>query len=163
MDWFLKLLGLSSKQRRLVSKGMKAVQPKEPKAQEERSSPPREARQKIVEIEDLPYEQYEIVGEASYQAELERTAGPKTEQGVDVRCEILLVCESGNRHDRLAVRVDLNGETVGYLARDDARAFRQMLAEEGERGAEVRAPAVITGGWRRPNSEGHFGIALDLD
>lgn len=163
MDWFLKLLGLSSKQKRFISKGMKAVQPKEPKARAERSSPPKESRKRIVEIEDLPYEQYEIVGEASYQAALEQFAGPKTEQGADVQCEVLLVCESGNRHDRLAVRVDLNGVTVGYLARDDARAFRQMLAEEGERGADVRAPAVITGGWRRPNSEGHFGIALDLD
>jgi hypothetical protein len=162
VDWLLKLLGFSAKNRRSIAKLNKALAPKEKKATSPKAGPlPRKSG--VVEIEDLPYELYEIVGESHYQPALEQVAGPKTKDGVDVACTVLLICQSDNKHDRLAVKVELDGETVGHLARDDARAFRQMLAEEGPRGVVVRAPARITGGWSRANGEGHFGISLDID
>ena len=163
MDWLLRLLGVSSRNRKLLKSASKLVAPK-PVTPKSDTAKPTSRRQKasteIVEIEELHCDNYEVVGESNYQDALERFAGPKTEQGVSFPCEVLLVSENDNPHDRMAVRVELDGLTVGYLAREDARDLRGLLAEEGLRGARVRSPAMIKGGWKKPDDEGMFGVEL---
>lgn len=167
MDWFLKLLGVSAKNRKIIKDTTNTARVIS------RSSAQGDAAQKsamrktlsetILDIEDLPYDEYEIVGESHYQATLEKHACPKTEAGADCQCEAPLICERGNKFDKNAVRIELQGELVGYLSRADAEAFREMLDDEDARGAKVRAKARITGGWKRNDDEGHFGIELDFE
>src|SRR5947207_8334420 len=62
-----------------------------------------------------------IVGESHYQQALEQICGPRSDEGEDRRVEAGLVLEDGNPYDALAVRVDIQGLTVGYLSREHAR------------------------------------------
>lgn len=167
MDWLLKLLGVSSKNRKIAKKTSKAVnsllQPKETTVPVTRAQTTKSNRNLTIDIDELPYDDYEIVGESNYQSALEKHAGPKTETGVDHSCEVLLICERANKFDKNAVRVEICGDIVGYLSRVDAESFREMLVEEDFRGAKVKAPAKINGGWRREDGEGHYGIVLDLE
>jgi hypothetical protein len=72
-----------------------------------------------------------IVGESHYQDALEQICGPRTDEGEDRRVEAQLVLEDQNPHDSMAVRVDINGITVGYLSRDHARTYRRGLSKAG--------------------------------
>lgn len=102
---------------------------------------------------------FEIVGEAFYQAALERIAGGKTEDGVEVETPALLVPEPTNPHDHNAVAVQIFGHTVGYLSRPNAARYR---AAHGL--IPASCTALIVGGWDRgPEDQGHFGVKLDID
>ena len=71
--------------------------------------------------------------------------------------------ENSNPYDALAVRVDILGNTVGYLSRDYARRFRRWLKRNGHRAKCAHCQANVRGGWYRgANDEGHFGVFLDL-
>jgi hypothetical protein len=105
---------------------------------------------------------FDIVGEASYQTALRAIAGPKSEDGVRRRCTAYLILEDSNPHDRNAVRVDIDGLTVGYLDRRMAKQYRAELARQ-KWSATMQADAVIVGGWKRGRSdEGSYGVKLDL-
>lgn len=79
----------------------------------------------------------EVVGEASYQAALRAVAGAGR-----VRCFTVarVVPEAGNPHDEHAVRVEVGGQTAGYLPRPAARAFRKKY------GGAVDCDAFLVGG-----------------
>lgn len=63
----------------------------------------------------------EVVGESNYQPALRAIQASKDKPFHRAR----LVPEDTNPHDNLAVRVDVAGHTVGYLARADARRWRK--------------------------------------
>jgi hypothetical protein len=105
----------------------------------------------------------EVVGESHYQAVLEEICGGHTEKGVRHDCVAMLVPEPENPHDRNAIRVDINGRTVGYLSRADAVGYRDGLNLAGAAIHPLRCRAVIRGGWKRPDGLGYFGVMLDLD
>lgn len=109
------------------------------------------------------YEQ-EIVGESRYQAALDRIAGGKIEEGHELEVTAELILDDGNPHDDKAVRVDIDGATVGYLSRRDARSYRRRLqAHKAPRKVILECPAIIVGGWRRAGGdEGHYGVRLDM-
>ncbi len=167
MDWLLKLLGVSPKGRKAVKSVSKIAKTYAPigtaKVAKSDASKRRVPKGTIVEIEDLPYDEYEIVGESFYQSALEKHAGPKTEEGANHRCIVLLVSEPNNKFDKNAVRVDIGSDTVGYLSKEDSLPFKKMLQDEGMSGATVQAHAIINGGWKNNKGEGHFGIVLDFD
>ncbi len=105
----------------------------------------------------------EAVGESHYQDALERICGGRTEDGASEIVEALLILEDENPYDDKAVRVDIEGRTVGYLSRDSARQYRRRLTEGGLGGATAKCMAKIVGGWDRgENDKGHFGVRLDL-
>lgn len=105
---------------------------------------------------------FDIVGESSYQAELESIAGSKTEQGYNHRCTAALFPEPENKYDRNAIRVVIDKKTVGYMARDDAKTFRNTLLKHGYELALSRAE--IVGGWSRKGGDtGHYGVKLDVE
>jgi hypothetical protein len=104
-----------------------------------------------------------IVGESHYQDAFEAICGPRTDDGVDRIVEAQLIPEHDNPYDSLAVRVDIQGQTVGYLNRAHAREYRQQLAAAGFAGASAFCQARICGGWDRgPDDQGFYGAYLDI-
>lgn len=106
----------------------------------------------------------EIVGESRYQQALEQLAGGRQDGGVQVQCTAALVLEDSNPHDAKAVRVDIEGRTVGYLTRRNARDLRAQMARIGVTSTRLTTPALIVGGWtaREGEDPGYFGVKLDL-
>lgn len=67
-----------------------------------------------------------VVGESHYQPALRKLKASKTEPFFSAQ----LIPEDANPYDRNAVRVDIDGQTVGYLPKEDAREWR---AQQGSR------------------------------
>jgi len=106
---------------------------------------------------------FDIVGESHYQQALEEICGGRTEDGAKHKTEAVLYLEDSNPHDNQAVRVDIEGKTVGYLARSDARSYRKQLKAMGHEGITCKCDAMVVGGWQRSKSDtGSFGVKLDL-
>lgn len=103
-----------------------------------------------------------VVGESKYQDHLEAICGGRTEEGVSRAVSASLVLEDSNPYDRDAVRVDIDGRPIGYLNRQDAKAYRQYLQKTGAARAIGVCNAQIRGGWKRGDDQGHFGVWLDL-
>jgi hypothetical protein len=100
----------------------------------------------------------EVVGESHYQSNLSKLTGGRTPDGVEKVMTATLVLEDSNPYDRYAVRVDIDGLTVGYLPKEAARAWRQKGASD-----RFTCPALICGGWDRgADDKGYFGVRLDL-
>ena len=106
---------------------------------------------------DLP-----IVGESNYQQALSDLCGGHSRGGHQLHARAELVPEPSNRYDENAVRVDIDGRTVGYLKRDHAARYVKRLLEDGRSGEVLNVRAYITGGWRtNQHDEGHFGVQLE--
>lgn len=105
-----------------------------------------------------------VVGESKYQRDLEAICGGRTEEGVNHLVSARLVLEDSNPYDRDAVRVDISGRPVGYLNRQDAKAYRRYLRKTRDGGKVVGVcNAQIRGGWKRgEDDQGNFGVWLDL-
>ncbi|MHC4856598.1 MAG: hypothetical protein ACYTBY_02125 [Planctomycetota bacterium] len=101
----------------------------------------------FAEVEDVFIEgdgQYdlEVVGESHYQRHLN---------------------ENTNPHDKKAIRAVINGGTVGYLSRKDARLFRKRIEKVGFEGLVISCNAEILGGKRVGLfKKTDFGVWLDL-
>lgn len=105
----------------------------------------------------------EVVGESHYQRDLENICGGRSEDGAEKYVEATLILEDSNPHDRKAVRIDIQGKTVGYLSRELAHEYRKRLTEAGHNKLTGVCNAVIRGGWDRGGgNRGHFGVWLDL-
>jgi HIRAN domain len=105
-----------------------------------------------------------VVGEASYQDNIEQICGGRTTESVDRMETAHLILENSNPYDRNAVSVEINGLKVGYLNREDAKAYRTYLESKGQPNAIGTCHANIRGGWKRSKKEqGHFGVRLDFD
>lgn len=105
----------------------------------------------------------QVVGESHYQPALEAIAGPKTPARKAFACQAQLIREPSNPYDANAVRVDIDGRTVGYLSRTLAEDVADCVEDRGERGAAIMCPAMIVGGWRDGADEGAYGVRLDLE
>jgi len=97
--------------------------------------------------------QDEVVGESHYQPALKRIAAGEKRKRVMAR----LVCEPENQYDKDAVRVDVDGKTVGHLPRERAKLHHQRLKRLNQPTAIVECEAVIVTG-----SQGISGVFLDL-
>ena len=107
--------------------------------------------------------EFDIVGESHYQQALEAICGGRTEESASHKTEAVLHLEDSNPHDNMAVRVDVGGETVGYLSRSDARSYRKQLKQLGHERLVCKCDAMVVGGWQRsPTDQGSFGVKLDL-
>lgn len=104
---------------------------------------------------------FPIVGESHYQAALAEFAGGYDKSGRrNVAAAAMLVPEADNPYDLNAVAVQIEGQTVGYLARDVAPVFRAALADAGF--GRATCEAAIVGGWDRGEGDvGSFGVRLN--
>jgi hypothetical protein len=105
----------------------------------------------------------EVVGEASYQAELDRICGGRCEDGHNREVMAALVPEPSNPYDENAVAIQVDGMRVGYLSRADALAYRPVVAQLSKRNTVGACQAVIRGGWDRGGGDtGNYGVSLSL-
>ena len=105
----------------------------------------------------------DVRGESNYQVALEKIAGPRSDLAKRFSCHAVLIREPTNPFDPNAVRVEIQGMTVGYLPRDDAEEIGEFLLDEGGVAAVGRCNAIIVGGWTRSSGDGSFGVKLDID
>jgi hypothetical protein len=108
-------------------------------------------------------QQFEVVGESHRQAVLERLCAPRTEKEANVPCRATLVLERENPVDADAVRVEINGELVGYLSRKAAQDFQPIARVLASQDRPLVCDATIVGGWKRSAADwGYYGVVLDL-
>lgn len=107
---------------------------------------------------------FQVVGESFCQPAIQKVASQCGENELSkVKLLAYLVPDDKNKHDKLAVRVDIMGLTVGHLSREDARSFRRRLTSKKMSKAVTTCDAKITGGFRKRNGEiANFGVQLDI-
>lgn len=106
---------------------------------------------------------FEIVGENSYQDALKSIAGAKGQESKCMFIGAVVEHEPSNPYDANAMRVSINGKTVGYFSKAHAAKMRQsMLQKNISLNTKLNIPAVIVGGWRNSHSEGHYGVKLNF-
>jgi hypothetical protein len=102
-----------------------------------------------------------VVGVSYYQEALAKICGNKRADGTALFKEATIVPYDDNPHDAHAVRVEIDGETVGHLGRKNAIIWRSKMISDYHSGA-IRCPAKIS--WdRNYDSARSYGVWLDLD
>lgn len=104
----------------------------------------------------------EVVGERDRQAALAEVAS--LVDGAVTRHDVVavLVPEPTNRFDRNAVRVEVFGRLVGYLAPDDAAEISPVLLDLHRSGRVVATEAEIVGDVGRSGARPSIGIVLRI-
>lgn len=106
---------------------------------------------------------FNVVGESYYQPALAKIAGDHGEKGCRKMCVATMVLEDDNPYDNKAVRVDVDGMTVGHLSREDARSYRRRLGSMGLTGETMTCAARIGGGRLLDDGQRtRYGIWLDI-
>lgn len=100
----------------------------------------------------------DVVGEASYSSALVTLMSSLTtaEAGGWLKREVVaeLIPEPTNRYDRKAIRVDVGGATIGYVAREHTAEFHTLLEELEEADERATCRAQIVG------KDGRYGVKL---
>ncbi len=108
-------------------------------------------------------EMVRVVGESHYQPALRAICGSDRDEDVAYDCIAALVPEPTNPHDRHAVMVQIDGQRVGYLSRQDARIYRDMIDSVVSNGKLLTARARIAGrGPERGSRTTNVGVFLRL-
>lgn len=99
-----------------------------------------------------------VVGESYRQVALMRVSRcpPSGEHGYE--CSAELVREPENPHDPYAIKVEVDGEHVGYLPRGTAKRFNKRIRLLNEQGKRAICMAFIGRGGDNPN----LGITLRI-
>ncbi len=106
---------------------------------------------------------FEVVGESNYQPALRSAAGDHGDKPPSGQYIAKLVPENDNQFDKLAVRIDINNLTVGYMSKEDARSFRRRLSAKKLGGKITTCDAAITGGYlMKDGSRANYGACLDI-
>ena len=105
----------------------------------------------------------DVVGVSRRQSVLAAIVDRQSRRGRTVTLDAVLILEDSNPRDANAVRIEIEGELIGYLSRDNARRYRADLAAAGQPHATVCCKARIVGGFETESGErAHFGVRLDL-
>jgi hypothetical protein len=107
-------------------------------------------------------ETLEVVGESYRQEALWRIVGAPPGSRVRHPVNAVLYPETANSHDPNAISIQIDGHLVGYLAREDAAAYRPGLLAlmEKEGGSYIALEGVVIGG---RHGTGSLGVFLDHD
>ncbi|HGN3139727.1 HIRAN domain-containing protein [Pseudomonas aeruginosa] len=108
---------------------------------------------------------FPVVGESHYQRALRRISGAEGAKGKRHECDAVVVHQPHNKHDKNACAVTIDGQLVGYLPRDEAKAVVALMQSRGlPEGFSVGCKAVIKGGWIATDGyKGSYGVDLDID
>ena len=101
-----------------------------------------------------------VYGTRHYQSALKELAGEHGNKRADVQVTAHLIPDPKNEHDDKAIRVDVNGKTVGHLSRDDARSFRRRLGAKKIGPVTTTCTARVWGGFDRNNEPRDYGVDL---
>ncbi len=93
-----------------------------------------------------------VAGESHYQDALRAI----TKGEARLETDAALISEPDNPHDPNAIRVEIEGEKVGYLPRDLAPAYGSLVREPAERGRTAVCEAMVSG------RDGIYGVFLKL-
>lgn len=106
---------------------------------------------------------YDVVGTSHYQRTLKSLVGDHGDRESKQIFRATITPESDNPHDPKAVRIDIDGNEVGYMARDDARSFRRRLGAKKMTDRVTFCSARIVGGYvRRSGERVSYGVRLDI-
>lgn len=98
------------------------------------------------------------VGESFYDSNLRELCGPAEDHMRQFAKTAILTLENDNPYDGNAVRVDVDGLTVGHLSRNDAKRFRATYAGRGA--SQFPCAALLIS--LRGNAASDYGVRLDL-
>jgi hypothetical protein len=102
-----------------------------------------------------------VVGVSFYQKALEKICGGRREEGIELHVQAKIIPYDDNPNDAHAVRIEIEGETIGHLSRKNALIWRSKMISEGSSGA-VTCPAKIA--WDRNfDKAGSYGVWLNVD
>jgi hypothetical protein len=101
-------------------------------------------------------------GSGNYQDRLQTIIRTGNETDSKHRYEASLFLDNKNPFDCLAVKIDINGSTIGYLSRLDARAYRQELSRLELGAADHGCAAIIIGDRGHGRRHGVYSVRLDL-
>ncbi len=104
----------------------------------------------------------QVVGESNYQDSLRWAAnGTNTEGPNNPRVYAEVIPEPSNRYDSNAVRIQVGGRLVGYLARADAVVYQPLLLPHSAAGRIPACEARIKGGYTTDDGfQASLGIEL---
>jgi len=110
----------------------------------------------------------QVQGESNYKDNIEAICGyVDDDEGVNADDFIArLVLEDSNRYDPgNAVRIEIDGKTVGYLSKPGAKAYRKRLTAIGLSDVTGECYASIKGGFIKKSTgeQADFGVKLDLN
>lgn len=117
------------------------------------------SRQPTLRLKGAGKYEYAVVGVARFRAGLERICDGTQRDAKIV--EAVLVPDEGGR-GRKAVRVDVQGLTVGYLPTELAEAYRQRLVESGYPDARGICNAQIIVRLQTVGGDPDYAVRLDL-
>jgi hypothetical protein len=101
-----------------------------------------------------------VAGTKHYQPTLKSIAGNHGNSRAEVFCVAVIVPETDNPHDDLAVRIDINNKIVGYLPRDDARSYRKRLDRKKFGPVTTQCAAKVWGGFDRNGDPHDYGVDI---
>jgi len=105
----------------------------------------------------------EAIGESRRQKYLEALCGGHSRKGSKQEVLAKLHYENGNPSDKNAIRVVVNGGTVGYLSPENASLYRKKIEKAGQDGIIVSCKARILGGNKvRLFKKTKFHVWIDL-
>jgi len=123
----------------------------------------------IIKIQTSYTEPYpvQVQGESNYKQNIEDAINfLGDDEGVDADDFIAhLILEDDNVYDPgNAVRVEIEGKTVGYLSKPDAKKYRKRLSDLGIANVIGQCYASVKGGFikRSTGEQADFGIRLDI-
>jgi collagen type III alpha len=86
----------------------------------------------------------DVVGEQYHKNDIARLLPRQIpEGGAEIELTCQLVPEPQNRHDRNAIRVESEGRLLGYLSRDDAVRYVQVLSRLVSQGLQPQVAGRI--------------------
>jgi len=101
-----------------------------------------------------------VTGTTHYQQALKSIAGDHGNTRAEVYCVAQIVPDPDNPHDDQAVRIDIEGNTVGHLPRDDARSYRKRMTRKQLGTSPTQCVAKVWGGFDRNNAPSEYGVDI---
>ena len=121
-------------------------------------APPRAALKPfLLEGEEL----VQAVGESFYQPALLKQCGARRGDAVRFSCRARLVAQPDNPYDRNAVAVQVGGQLVGHLARQEAPHWQPLVRTLAAHGYVATCEAMIAGRGREGETD-NLGVFLHL-
>jgi hypothetical protein len=107
---------------------------------------------------------FELVGAEYYQAELQHLADNHRGEQLDgMPLTAMLIPEDENRSDNTAVRVDVDGLTVGYLSLVDSKGYHRRMAELKQKVRPTACAALLVVSPSQNSEAGtQFSVKLDI-